>query len=128
MPLSSETKIALIGEFAQNPRYQGAGSSLINTRQLDKTVDCIADYPLNVIGYEQGYQRVDKENRVLVDRAVNLANQAELVLYYMGLDEMSESEGLDRHHISLPKNQLSLLNALVGTGKKIVVVLSAGSV
>ncbi len=128
LPLSSETKIALIGEFAQNPRYQGAGSSLINTRQLDKTVDCIADYPLNVIGYEQGYQRVDKENRVLVDRAVNLANQAELVLYYMGLDEMSESEGLDRHHISLPKNQLSLLNALVGTGKKIVVVLSAGSV
>ncbi|HEM5318823.1 TPA: glycoside hydrolase family 3 C-terminal domain-containing protein [Streptococcus suis] len=128
LPLSSETKIALIGEFAQNPRYQGAGSSLINTRQLDKTVGCIADYPLNVIGYEQGYQRVDKEDRVLVDRAVNLANQAELILYYMGLDEMSESEGLDRHHISLPKNQLSLLNALVGTGKKIVVVLSAGSV
>ncbi|MCO0847362.1 glycosyl hydrolase, partial [Streptococcus suis] len=80
--LSSETKIALIGEFAQNPRYQGAGSSLINTIQLDKTVDCIADYPLNVNGYEQGYQRVDKENRVIVDRAVNLANQAELVLDY----------------------------------------------
>lgn len=128
LPLSSETKIALIGEFAQNPRYQGAGSSLINTRQLDKTVDCIADYPLNVIGYEQGYQRVDKEAAELVDKAVNLANQAELILYYMGLDEMSESEGLDRHHISLPKNQLSLLNALVETGKKIVVVLSAGSV
>ncbi|WP_193434755.1 glycoside hydrolase family 3 C-terminal domain-containing protein, partial [Streptococcus suis] len=91
------------------------------------TVDCIADYPLNVIGYEQGYRRVDKEDVQLVDKAVNLANQAELVLYYMGLDEMSESEGLDRHHLSLPKNQLSLLNALVETGKKIVVVLSAGS-
>ncbi|MGV3144855.1 glycoside hydrolase family 3 protein [Streptococcus parasuis] len=64
----------------------------------------------------------------LIDKAVNLANQAELVLYYMGLDEISESEGLDRQHLSLPKNQFSLLNALVGTGKKIVVVLSAGSV
>lgn len=128
LPLSSQTKLALIGEFARNPRYQGAGSSLINSKQLENTVDAVKDYPLNVIGFEQGYQRVDKEDKDLLDRAVKLAGQAEVVLYYMGLDEMSESEGLDRRHLSLPKNQLALLEALVATGKKIVVVLSAGSV
>ncbi|BDD43546.1 glycoside hydrolase family 3 C-terminal domain-containing protein [Streptococcus ruminantium] len=128
LPLSSDINIALIGDFAKNPRYQGAGSSLINTRQLEKTVDCVKDYPLTIIGYEQGYQRVDKEDKDLLDNAVKLAQKAEVILYYMGLDEMSESEGLDRRHLSLPKNQLDLLEVLVQTGKKIVVVLSAGSV
>ncbi|WP_156008993.1 glycoside hydrolase family 3 C-terminal domain-containing protein [Streptococcus ruminantium] len=128
LPLSSDINIALIGDFAKNPRYQGAGSSLINTRQLEKTVDCVKDYPLTIIGYEQGYQRVDKEDKELLDNAVKLAQKAEVILYYMGLDEMSESEGLDRRHLSLPKNQLDLLEVLVQTGKKIVVVLSAGSV
>ncbi|MDQ8766397.1 glycoside hydrolase family 3 C-terminal domain-containing protein [Streptococcus ruminantium] len=128
LPLSSDINIALIGDFAKNPRYQGAGSSLINTRQLEKTVDCVKDYPLTIIGYEQGYQRVDKEDKELLDNAVKLAQKAEVILYYMGLDEMSESEGLDRRHLSLPKNQLDLLEVLVQTGKKVVVVLSAGSV
>ncbi|WP_155964903.1 glycoside hydrolase family 3 C-terminal domain-containing protein [Streptococcus ruminantium] len=128
LPLSSDINIALIGDFAKNPRYQGAGSSLINTRQLEKTVDCVKDYPLTIIGYEQGYQRVDKEDKDLLDNAVKLAQKAEVILYYMGLDEMSESEGLDRRHLSLPKNQLDLLEVLVQTGKKVVVVLSAGSV
>lgn len=128
LPLSSDINIALIGDFAKKPRYQGAGSSLINTRQLEKTVDCVKDYPLTIIGYEQGYQRVDKEDKDLLDNAVKLAQKAEVILYYMGLDEMSESEGLDRRHLSLPKNQLDLLEVLVQTGKKVVVVLSAGSV
>lgn len=128
LPLSNQVKIALIGEFAKNPRYQGAGSSFINSKQLENTVDCIKDYPLDVIGYETGYKRIDQEDEELLDRAVKLAEQSDIVLYYMGLDEMSESEGLDRCHLSLPKNQLTLLKALGETRKKIVVVLSAGSV
>ncbi|MCP1639476.1 beta-glucosidase [Streptococcus gallinaceus] len=128
LPLSPEKSIAVIGEFAQNPRYQGAGSSLINAKKLENTVDCMKDYPLTLAGYAQGYQRVDKADANLADEAVSLAKKADTVLLYMGLDEISESEGLDRHHLSLPHNQLSLLEKLQAVNPNIVVVLSAGSV
>ncbi|CRH89443.1 Thermostable beta-glucosidase B [Chlamydia trachomatis] len=128
LPLSPEKSIAVIGEFAQNPRYQGAGSSLINAKKLENTVDCMKDYPLTLAGYAQGYQQVDKADANLADEAVSLAKKADTVLLYMGLDEISESEGLDRHHLSLPNNQLSLLEKLQAVNPNIVVVLSAGSV
>ncbi|MGT2715975.1 glycoside hydrolase family 3 C-terminal domain-containing protein [Streptococcus respiraculi] len=128
LPLQAEKTIAIIGEFAQNPRYQGAGSSLINARQVENTVDSIADYPINLIGYAQGYQRIDQPDEALVTEAISLAQQADTVLYYMGLDEISESEGLDRRHMNLPQNQLHLLGKLAAVHSNIVVVLSAGSV
>ncbi|MFC3927603.1 glycoside hydrolase family 3 C-terminal domain-containing protein [Streptococcus caprae] len=128
LPLDSQKTVAIIGEFAQNPRYQGAGSSLINPKKLDLTLDHLSDYNLNVLGFAQGYQRVDKEDDVLLQEAVDVAREAETILYYMGLDEISESEGMDRSHLSLPQNQLKLLEALKALGKDIVVVLSAGSV
>ncbi|MER0122131.1 glycoside hydrolase family 3 C-terminal domain-containing protein [Streptococcus sp. ZJ93] len=128
LPLQAEKTVAVIGEFAQNPRYQGAGSSLINARQVENTVDSIADYPLTVVGYAQGYQRIDQQDEALVTEALALAKQADTVLYYMGLDEISESEGLDRSHLNLPQNQLHLLGKLAAVHENIVVVLSAGSV
>lgn len=130
LPLSGSgtEKIAVIGEFAKNPRYQGAGSSLINAKNLENTMELVEEYGLQVVGYEQGYQRVDQEDQALADAAVTLAKKADTVLYYMGLDEISESEGLDRSHLSLPKNQLALLQALTAVHERIIVVLSAGSV
>lgn len=128
LPLKGGQSLAVIGEFAQNPRYQGAGSSLINTKKLSSLVENLGDYELDVIGYAQGYQRVDTPDSALAAEALALAEKSETVLYYMGLDEISESEGLDRRHLSLPKNQLSLLAKLVATKAKIIVVLAAGSV
>lgn len=128
LPLSSDKKIAVIGEFAQNPRYQGAGSSLINSKQLDTVVACLPDYDLSVVGFAQGYRRLDQEDQALLTEAVNLAKQADVVLLYLGLDEMGESEGLDRGHLSLPKNQLQLLERIKEVNQQIVVVLSAGAV
>lgn len=128
LPLQADKSLAVIGEFAKNPRYQGAGSSLINTKKLEKLVDHVADYGLNMVGYAQGYQRVDQADESLAQEAVALAQKADTVLFYMGLDEISESEGLDRSHISLPKNQLSLLEKLVAVNPQIVVVMAAGSV
>lgn len=128
LPLAADKKIAVIGEFAQNPRYQGAGSSLINPKKLENTVDNLAQYDLNVCGFAQGYERVDKTNDALLQEAVALAKEAEIVLLYLGLDEISESEGLDRSQLSLPKNQLALLSAIKAVNSQIVVVLSAGSV
>ncbi|KXT79030.1 glycoside hydrolase family 3 C-terminal domain-containing protein [Streptococcus sp. DD13] len=128
LPLSKGERVALIGEFAQHPRYQGAGSSLIQAKNLENTLSAIQDYPLQFVGFASGYQRTDRPDEGLIDEAVRLAKQADTLLLYLGLDEISESEGLDRSHLSLPKNQLQLVEALVKLEKKIVVVLSAGSV
>lgn len=128
LPLSPKTRVALIGEFAIEPRYQGAGSSLINPSKLDKTAEVIQEYDLDIVGIAKGYERTDIANQSLIDEAVTLSKQSDVVLLYLGLDEISESEGLDRRHISLPKNQLQLLDAVAQVGTKIVVVLSAGSV
>ncbi|WP_162012257.1 glycoside hydrolase family 3 C-terminal domain-containing protein [Streptococcus sp. S784/96/1] len=128
LPLASKTKVALIGEFAFEPRYQGAGSSFINPTQLDKTVDVIKDYDLDVVGTAKGYERTDVDNQALLTEAIDVAKTADVVLLYLGLDEISESEGLDRRHISLPKNQLRLLDEISKVTNKVIAVLSAGSV
>lgn len=127
LPLKPGTRIALIGDMAKTPRYQGSGSSQVNPTSLETTLDVISDFPLEVVGYEPGYERLGTDNEELKTRAVELAKKAELVLAYIGLDELSESEGLDRSHMRLPRVQVELIDALAEAGARIVVVLSAGS-
>ena len=127
LPLKAGTKVALIGDFAETPRYQGAGSSVVNPTKLDSTRDVIGNFPLEVIGFEKGYPRVGPGDAALQAAAVALAQKAEVVLLYLGLDEISESEGLDRPHMKMPESQLGLLHALSLVNKNIVVVMSAGS-
>ncbi len=126
LPLKDE-KIAVIGDFADVPRYQGAGSSVVNPTKLYKTLDYIKESGLNYVGYEKGFKRNGKKSNSLMKKAVSLASNADVVLYYMGLDEVTEAEGLDRENMKLPQNQLDLFDALKATGVKIVVVLSCGS-
>lgn len=128
LPIQSTQKVGFIGEFAEKPRYQGAGSSMVNAHQLENVVDLLADYPLNISGFELGYRRGANTDDNLIKKAVELANNSEVVVVYAGLDESYESEGMDRTHLSLPQSQLELLEALATTETKIVVVLSAGSV
>lgn len=128
LPLAAGTKVAVIGDFAKNPRYQGAGSSMVNSTQVDVLLDKLIDSELNVIGYQQGFDRHGKPDAALQKSACELATQADAVILCMGLDEIAESEGLDRSNLRLAQNQVDLLQAVAAVNPKIVVVLYSGSV
>ena len=128
LPLAAGTKVAVLGDFAQNPRYQGAGSSMVNSTQVDVLLDKLIDSALNVIGYQQGFDRHGKPDAALQKSACELAAQADTVILCMGLDEIAESEGLDRSNLRLAQNQVELLQAVKAVNPKIVVVLYSGSV
>ena len=128
LPLAAGTKVAVIGDFAKNPRYQGAGSSMVNSTQVDVLLDKLIDSELNVIGYQQGFDRHGKPDAALQKSACELATKADTVVLCMGLDEIAESEGLDRSNLRLAQNQLDLLQAVAAVNPKIVVVLYSGSV
>lgn len=127
LPLKRNTKVAIIGDFAKNPRYQGAGSSMVNTTALDNLLDCMEKSSVEVVGYAKGFDRLGQPDDVAVKEARELAKCAEITILCLGLDEVQESEGLDRQMMKLRQNQISLLKALHRDGRKIVVVLSAGS-
>lgn len=127
LPLKPGTRVALIGDFAFEPRYQGAGSSMVNATELDKMAEMIKDYDLVLAGTSKGYVRTGEEDTVLAKEAVDLAQSSDVVLYCFGLDELSESEGIDRTHMRIPQNQISLLEAMARVNKNIVGVLSAGA-
>lgn len=127
LPLKAGTHVALIGDFAFEPRYQGAGSSMVNTIKLDKISELISEYDLTVVGMARGYKRDGEAEAVLEKEAVDLARSADVVLYCFGLDEMSESEGIDRSHMRIPQNQITLLETIARVNKNIVGILSAGA-
>ena len=127
LPLKQGTKVAVIGEFAQKARYQGAGSSVVNPTRLDNAMDVIQGFGLDVAGFEAGYPRSGKGDPAMQARAVELAKKADTVLLYIGLDEISESEGLDRSHMRLPQSQIDLIEAVSKANPNVVAVMSAGS-
>lgn len=127
LPLKKGTKVALIGDFAFEPRYQGAGSSMVNATALDKMSELIESSGLAVVGKSRGYIRSGQTDAALEKEAVDLAQTADVVLYCFGLNELSESEGVDRDHMRIPQNQIRLLEAMAGVNKNIVGVLSAGA-
>ena len=127
LPLKKGAKVAVIGEFAQKARYQGAGSSVVNPTKLDHTMDVIKNFDLDVAGFEAGYPRSGKGDPAMQAKAVELAKKADIVLLYIGLDEISESEGLDRAHMRLPQSQVDLIEAVAAVNPNIVAVMSAGS-
>ena len=127
LPLKKGAKVAVIGEFAQKARYQGAGSSVVNPTKLDHTMCVIGNFNLDVAGFEPGYPRSGKGNAEMQAKAVELAKKADTVLLYIGLDEISESEGLDRAHMRLPQSQVDLIEAVAAVNPNVVAVMSAGS-
>lgn len=119
--------MAVIGEFTPKARYQGAGSSVVNATKVDNAVDAIGSFPLDVAGFEAGYPRSGKGDPAMRAKAVELAQKADVVLLYIGLDEISESEGLDRAHMRPPQSQVDLIKAVAAVNPNIVAVMSAGS-
>ena len=133
LPLQSGTRVAVIGDMAKTPRFQGSGSSKVNaTREeniLDELKNAAAATGVTVAGYAQGYDRQGTKNQTLIDEAKTLAaaDTTDAVIAVVGLDERSESEGLDRSTMAIPQAQNDLVDALTVTGKPVIVVLVAGS-
>ena len=128
LPLKHSKKVALIGDFALTPRYQGAGSSMVNPTKVDSLKDAMEAAELDMVGYCAGYERSGKPNKAYLDEAVSQAKMADVVLLCIGLDESSESEGLDRTHIGIPAVKKQLLDAVTAVNHNVVAVVSAGSV
>ena len=127
LPLAEGAKVAVIGDFAQTPRYQGAGSSAVNSIKVDTFLECLKESGLASVGFAPGFDRQGKLDAAKQAEAVALAQKAEVVLLCLGLDEIKESEGLDRGDMRLADNQIELLKAVQQANPNTVVVLSAGA-
>ena len=127
LPLAAGARVAVIGDFAETPRYQGAGSSAVNSIKVDTFLECLKESGLNSVGFAAGFDRQGKPDDAKKAEAVALAKKADTVLLCLGLDEIKESEGLDRADMKLADNQIELLQAVQQANPNTVVVLSAGA-
>lgn len=127
LPLDPNARTAVIGDFARKARYQGAGSSNVNSIRQENVTDLLEEYPILMLGYAQGYRRNSPRDPKLEEEALAIASQADQILYFSGLDEIIEAEGMERKHMKLPENQIALLKKLAGLGKKVIAVLNGGS-
>lgn len=130
LPLSKQSRIAVIGAMAVDMRYQGGGSSHINPTRLDNALEEI----IRTVGdggkirYAKGYeQSTDDNDEVLMKEAIEIAKLSDSAVLFVGLPDAYESEGYDRTHLSLPANQIELINRIASVQPNIVVVLSNGS-
>ncbi len=129
LPLAKGTKVALIGEMAAHPRFQGAGSSLVNPTRLDTIHDeVIAIAGEDLICYAPGYStRGVVVDQKLIDEAVEAARKADVVVICAGLPDNYETEGLDREHMGMPESHNLLIQSLSEAHDRVVVVLSNGA-
>ena len=127
LPLDNQKKVAFLGDFLYLPRYQGAGSSIVNPTKLDNTADLLKGSFFNVVGSSKAFNRYGKKNKKLHKEAIALAEKADVVVIYLGLDEVTEAEGLDRVNLHLQENQIQLVKEVKALNKDVVVVLSCGS-
>ncbi|GGR26890.1 glycoside hydrolase family 3 C-terminal domain-containing protein [Agromyces mediolanus] len=130
LPLEAGVRVAVVGEFARTPRYQGAGSSLINPTRLDTALEEIGRLAGAAPAFAPGFTLDTKAvaDPALIAEAVAAAEGADVVLAFLGLPAAAESEGFDRDHLSLPEAQLELLAAVRGANPNVVVVLANGGV
>jgi beta-glucosidase len=129
LPLASAASVAIIGEFARTPRYQGAGSSMINPTRLDTALEeigALADQSSFAAGFTLDGD--DSDAAALRDEAVAAAAAADVAVVFLGIPAAEESEGFDREHLELPAVQLELLDAVLAVNPRTVVVLSNGGV
>ena len=122
-------KIAVLGEFAVNPRYQGNGSSQVKPTKLDKFFDIVRDeYGQGIeFVYSAGYSLSNDDDLSLVEAAAAIAADADLALVMAGLPLSYESEGIDRTHIDLPPSHNKLISAVAKVQPNTAVILTNGS-
>lgn len=126
LPLKNR-KIALIGDMAKNPRYQGAGSSTINPYKIENAYDNLKENNI-IFEYAKGYEKIESENdETLRKEAIEIAKKNEIVIIFAGLTENFESEGIDRKNLNIPQNQNKLIEEICKVNKNVIIVLSNGS-
>ena len=129
LPLKKDAKIAVIGEMARTPRYQGAGSSLINPIDLDSAYSTLQDMGVN-FNFAQGYSVKKKDKKSddeYIAEAVSTAKNAEVALLFIGLTDEFETEGNDRKHLNIPASHNKLVEEVLKVNKNVVIVLSGGA-
>ena len=129
LPLKKDAKVALIGEMAHTPRYQGAGSSLINPIRLDNAYQTMKDMGIDLT-FSKGYELKKakaKKSMDLILEAKERARNADVAVVFVGLTDEYETEGADRHHLSIPPMHNVLVEEVLKVNPNTVVVLSGGA-
>ncbi len=125
LPLDPAKKAVFIGEFAAKPRYQGSGSSHINTKNIVSILDAMQNRPYTYVpGYSTSENKTDE---ALLQEAVKAAGAADCAVIFAGLPESFETEGADRENMDLPENQNALIEAVASVQPRTSVVLMTGS-
>lgn len=128
LPLKAGQKVAVIGEMAVSPRYQGAGSSVINPTKLENALDNLKKLGVNTV-YAKGYDKTkDEINDILFKEAVEAAKNADVAVVFAGLTEDFEGEGYDRINMEMPKSHNALISEIAKANPNTVVVLAGGAV
>ena len=128
LPIEAKDDYCVIGKMAKQPRYQGAGSSIINPTKLDNAYDLLKEEYGVEPPYADGYKtETDEVDEALIAEAVEIAEKSKFVLLYIGLTDLYESEAFDREHMRLPDNQLALIEELAKVNDNIIVLLHTGS-
>ena len=126
LPLKETEKVAFIGEFAKKPRFQGGGSSHINSFRVSSVIDSIS--PDAAVRYAKGFSADDDiYNDALAKEALETAKSADKVVVFAGLPDSFESEGYDRSHMRLPECQNRLINEILNVQSEVIIVLHNGS-
>ncbi|MFC0315477.1 glycoside hydrolase family 3 C-terminal domain-containing protein [Gordonia phosphorivorans] len=128
LPLSPAASIAVIGEFARTPRFQGGGSSHIKPTRIDTALDEFVAQLGDRVRFAAGFTFDGSDTATLREDAVALAGEQDVVVLFLGLPAAEESEGFDRTHLNLPAAQLDLLDGILAVNPNVVVVLSNGAV
>jgi beta-glucosidase len=128
LPLAARARIAVVGEFASTPRFQGGGSSHVNATRVDAALDALRDM-VGDVAFAPGFT-LDGSGDAAALRAEALAvtREAEVTVVFAGLAEADESEGFDRTTIDLPAAQVELIRAVAAVSPATVVVLSSGGI
>ncbi|MEG7843654.1 glycoside hydrolase family 3 C-terminal domain-containing protein [Bacillus mobilis] len=130
LPLKREGTVAVIGEFAKQPRYQGGGSSHINPTKLEsilEEIEMVSGEKTNIL-FAQGYDLAsDDVDENIINEAKIVAGSADTAVLFVGLPDRYESEGFDRKHLQMPKNHVQLIEAIAEVQNNIVIVLSNGA-
>ncbi|MFF9542528.1 glycoside hydrolase family 3 C-terminal domain-containing protein [Streptomyces albidoflavus] len=124
LPLRQGARVAVLGELAATPRFQGAGSSRVNPTRTTSLRESVAAYAQ--VSYAPGYLLADEPDEPLLAQAVAAAERAETVVVCVGLTDIFESEGFDREHLRIPANQIALLESLAHLSDRVVLVVVGG--
>ena len=126
LPVEPEQTIAVIGEFARSPRFQGAGSSQVVATRVDSALEALM--PRASVEFAPGYSLAKGDDDALRADATALAARSDVALLFVGLPDGDESEGFDRRHLELPPAHVELIHAVAAVNPRTVVVLTNGGV